>query len=255
MKKILFFTFLFFLIFPHSNNSNSLYIFQNNLENTYHLKININKEIDNNYPNFIVNNNLTEKEIYNSLIIISHILANFNADFFQDFYKYNYQGLNINLVSNIIPNSKDLNVSAFSLDYQKKYSIVINVTKKPLAKILCHELMHIMEYNIQKEAEPFPNWESYNPSNFYYNYSYSSNYNFNYTLTDKLENIYFLDYYAHSYPEEDRARIFENICAYQAKYSYYPNINNKALYLKEELLKYYPSLLKSKLFENLTITS
>ncbi len=254
MKKIILFFLTFFLFILNTTKSNltieeSNNFLKNSLEQEYNFKIffkNTFQEI----PDYTLKEELNSQEINNALKTIFKIIPKFNREFFNQFYNYNYNGLNINFVSDIISSNPSLKVSAFSLDYQKTYTIVLNIKEQPLEKILCHELMHIMEFNMLKGTEPFPNWSSYNPQDFYYNYSYNSDYSFNYTLYAPFNNIYFIDYYAYSYPEEDRARIFENICAYNVTYKYYPHIEAKALYLKEELLKAYPSLKNTSLFLN-----
>ncbi len=248
MKKIIFLTIMFFYFTSNTLNDN-LNINQVNqelitdMENTYNIKINnASKE----FPNFKITKDNNVYQINNALQIISKILSKFNKEFFNTFYKYNYNGLNIYLTNNIVSEDQ-ITPSGLSLDYQKNYILALNINASSLEKVFCHELMHHIEFNMQKESEPFPLWNTYNPPNFYYNYSYTKDYIFNYTLNDPQKNIYFIDYYAHTYPEEDRARIFENICAYQTNLSYYPHIYQKALYLQKEILNIYPSL--SSLFK------
>ena len=66
-------------------------------------------------------------------------------------------------------------------------------------------------------------------------------------------NVYFIDYYSHTYAAEDRARVFERICSCDENsiINDYPNLYQKGLYLKEEITKYFPSLTQTSLFDSL----
>ena len=257
MKKIFFILLLSSLLIINTSSAEytpSLKTINNNIisyiNTNYHISLHIKNNIPQTFPNFTTTEEYSDELINSSLKTLLAILKKFPPTFFNNFYQFDYNGLNIYFVNKI--NSSELNASAYSLDYQKKYMLVLAITEPNLEKIICHELMHNIEYHILKTKEPFSAWETYNPPNFYYTYSYTKPTNFNYTLKDIPENIYFLDTYSHTYPEEDRARIFENICAYQANLSYYPNLQAKALYLQKELINTYPDLKTSLLFQNLT---
>ena len=96
MKKIIFLTIMFFYFTSNTLNDN-LNISQVNQE--YNIKINnASKE----FPNFKITKDSNAYQINNALQIISKILSKFNKEFFNTFYKYNYNGLNIYLANNIV---------------------------------------------------------------------------------------------------------------------------------------------------------
>ena len=256
MKKIIFLSIIFFIGIISTSKSNYNYDLQkdNNkiiseIKNKYHFTINIKEQALSNYPNFKAIKEDDDLKINNALYKISKVLPKFDQEFFNSFYKYNYTGLYVNLTSTLIPNDLETSPSAYSLDYNKKYSIVIDINQDNISDIFCHEIMHNIEYNLSKEYEIFTEWDNLNPTNFYYNYSYTKPYIFNYTLLDDTpNNTYFIDNYA----QEDRARIFEKICSTNANLSYYNNLYNKALIIKQEVLHYYPTLQNTSLFQNVT---
>ena len=91
--------------------------------------------------------------------------------------------------------------------------IVIDINQPNISELLCHELIHNTEFALNKKSKDiFNEWNKYNPEDFSYNNSYTKEYIYNYTINEEnKENIYFIDKYSHTYPTEDRARIFENI--------------------------------------------
>ena len=133
--------------------------------------------------------------------------------------------------------------------------IVIDLNQPNIEELLCHELLHNLEFNlINQNINPFNKWNSYNPSGFSYNNSYTGATNYNYTLSESNpNNVYFIDYYSHTYATEDRARVFERICSCDENsiINDYPNLYQKGLYLQEEITKYFPSLAQTSLFNSL----
>ena len=217
------------------------------LKTNYNLNINIKNNALNNYPDFIAlkeSNNLT---ISTALTKLENIITKFDNAFFTSFYDYDYQGLNLYLTGDLAPKNyatQIANPAAYSLMQDKKYMIVININEPNIEEIFCHELMHNIEFNLSKNNTLFTNWDSLNPPEFYYNNSYTKPYIFDYTINeDDINNVYFTDKYSHTYADEDRARIFEAICAYEkSPLTTYPNLITKAKYLETEILKYYPNL-------------
>ena len=75
-----------------------------------------------------------------------------------------------------------------------------------------------------------------------------------YTISsDDGKNAYFIDTYNKVNQYEDRARIFENICYVDGDniIKKHPNLLKKAEYIKDELLKYYPSLNNARIFDSI----
>ena len=99
--------------------------------------------------------------------------------------------------------------------------------------------------------EPFNKWNEYNPKDFKYNNSYIEESNDRYTISSEKD-VYFIDSYSHTYPSEDRARIFEQFCKDESIIEKYSKIKKKAEYLKNEIVNAYPSIKDSILFRKTT---
>ena len=68
------------------------------------------------------------------------------------------------------------------------------------------------------------------------------------------EDVYFYDQYSKTNAMEDRARVFENFVGVtkdECRIHEYPKLKEKAKYIKERILKLYPSLKGSDIFKNL----
>lgn len=225
-----------------------------NIKSNYNVNIKIKEKTNIKYPDFTADTEENDTTINNALTKIIKILNKYNKEFFNNFYQGNYQGLNIYLTSTLKPidyATQISNPAAYSLIYNQEYMIVIDINQSNIEELICHELMHNIEFNLaNNNISAFTNWSLFNPTDFYYNNSYTDASVFNYTLEEKnINTIYFVDTYSHTYPAEDRARIFENICTYNTTIKEYPYLYNKALYLKEEILKNYPTLKYTTLFD------
>lgn len=240
-----------------ANNNANLQSKITKIEKDLNINIKIKEETNLNYPDFnaeIVNDN---RIISDSINNISNILYIFNLDFYNTFYTNNYEGLTIYLTGTLTPNDYTTQISkpaAYSLLSDNKYMIVLDINQSNLEKLIAHELLHNMEFNLKiNNITPFENWDTLNPSSFIYNNSYTKEYTYNYTLTEEnYHDVYFIDHYSQTFAEEDRARIFENIIGTENNLlKEFPNLYQKGLYLKEELLTYYPMLKNTTLFSNL----
>ncbi len=230
----------------------------NNFEQNYHININVKEDAIINFPDFsaekVINNNI----IIKALNKLESILVKYDKTFFESFYNNGYEGLNLYLTGKLTPSNYETQVSnpaAYSLIYNKKYMIVIDINQPNIEELLCHELMHNIEFNLKNQnISSFSNWQAYNPQDFYYNNSYTTTKIFDYTLNEQeINNVYFIDFYSHTYEAEDRARIFEKICSCNSEslINDYPHLYQKGLYIKQEIAKYYPNLLNTKLFASL----
>lgn len=187
------------------------------------------------------NNVLTDKEtISDSINKTKEIFSRFNEKLLNEFILDEDKGIEINLTGSIFPiNNKNTvaNPSGYSFYSNDKYVIFIDANQKNYDEVLCHEFMHIMEYNLQrKNKQVFSEWQDFNPPNFNYSDSYNANVDDIYTLNEKdVDNIYFINTYSKTYSSEDRATIFSSVCAYQNYYDDYPKINAKANYIMGKL--------------------
>ncbi len=197
---------------------------------------------------------------YDRLSKTYDILKNFNKEFFNKFKMNKNNGLEIYITGALGPSDTKTQVSypvGYSLTMDDNYIIALDANSDEYEKTVCHELMHSIEnnmydlyYNNKIKTEPFKKWNSYNPKNYKYDDSYVKEENDKYTIASNKD-IYFIDAYSHTYAHEDRARIFESLCGSEDIFSKYPNLKKKALYLKGEIIKVYPSIKDSKLFSTL----
>ncbi len=227
-----------------NNLSKEVEKYAEDLSLKYNLKIYLKEKVIFNNQNFSAELLTNDTTIKNALNAFTPILNKFSPLFFESFNDLTTSNINIYLTGKLNNlENETLTPVAYSLNYDHNYLIVIDITSSNLKETLCHELMHNIEFSLPDENK-FSSWSKYNPPSFTYSNSYNIVSPFDYTIEEKnKENIYFVDKYSHTYHEEDRARIFENICAYDTSPLLdYPNLINKAQYLEKEILKYYPSL-------------
>lgn len=198
---------------------------------------------------------------YDSLSKTYKMLSNFNKEFYDKFYINDNNGIEIYLTDKVAPSDLNIqikNPSAYSLVMNNTYIIALNINENSYEKTLCHELMHTIENNMHDlynnkilKNEPFNKWNEYNPKDFKYNNSYIEESNDRYTISSEKD-VYFIDSYSHTYPSEDRARIFEQFCKDKSIIEKYSKIKKKAEYLKNEIVNVYPSIKDSILFRKTT---
>ena len=230
----------------------------NNIKEKYNVNINIREEAVITFPDFSAEVLTNNELILSSLNKIEVILNKYNKEVFNSFYDNGYEGLNLYLTGSLTPSDYETqaaNPAAYSLVYHNEYMIVIDLNQPNIEELLCHELLHNLEFNLNNHnIISFENWNTYNPEDYYYNLSYTGSYDYSNTLTEEnKESVYFIDPYSKTYPTEDRARVFEKICSCESNsiVNEYPHLYQKGLYLKEEITKYYPSLATTGLFDSL----
>ena len=181
---------------------------------------------------------------------LEEVLERFGKDFFKEFIHNEYKGIRIYIVTKI---ESDDSVSGLQFKYYDTYTMVVDTFD--FKRTLYHELMHTMEDALDvKGKNAFNKWSSYNPKK----YKYVGKYN-PYELTLKYsdgyfgeEDVYFIDNYAQTNELEDKARIFENIAMNTPEIiKKNPKLLEKSKYLVSELIKYYPMLENSTLFDSL----
>ena len=230
----------------------------NEIDKNYNVNINIKEDAIIKFPDFYAEAMLNNEQILESLAKIDTILAKYDLEFFNSFYENGYTGLNLYLTGSLTPSDYETqasNPAAYSLTFNGEYMIVIDLNQPNIEELLCHELLHNLEFNLNNQSvNVFNNWNTYNPTNFIYNNSYTADTTYDYTLTEENKNnVYFIDYYSHTYETEDRARVFEKICSCteDSIVKDYPHLYEKGLYLESEITKYYPSLANTGLFNSL----
>ena len=231
------------------------------LENKYNNYIDIVydvKDIENEkWISEIVNEDRLEM-IDDELNVINKVLNKLGNDFLSTFKHDNYKGLRIVVAKGIIAN-KNAAVQDASGQFfcsNSHYNIILTSTiDMSSEKTFCHEIMHAIDDNASNHKYDIAgNWYDYNPKDFNYNISHFKNNNTEYTISsDDGKNAYFIDTYNKVNQYEDRARIFENICYVDGDniIKKHPNLLKKAEYIKDELLKYYPSLNNARIFDSI----
>lgn len=198
--------------------------------------------------------------IKSTLSHMEKILSNFNKTFFKSFKFGKNNGVKIYLNKKLGPsdiNTQISNPAGYTSKINNDYIIAIDISSGNFEQTFCHELMHTIENNMDDlyvESKinflPFYSWGSLNPSKHSYQYSYVEASSYDYTIGSEMP-VYFVDYYSHTFPTEDRARIFENFCAPTEDnvLNKYPNLKKKAKNIKSFIIKTYPSMENSELFK------
>lgn len=216
----------------------------NYYKENYNVNINVYDIVEN------LNISYQLETIKNSNVIISSLnqlgtyFSTLGSDLFNNFYKYNMQGLEIYLVSEIKNKDKadSNNADIVGLFFKKnnKYMIIIKVnSNENIVNIAFHETMHAIEEYLKMHNEFFVEWDSLNPKDFSYSQTFYTNQIFSDTIDGNkyYSEVYFIDNYARSSAMEDRARIFEYLCL-GINLQKYPNLAAKATYLQQTLQKY-----------------
>ena len=199
--------------------------------------------------------------ILEALEAIDSVLDKFGKEFLSVFKHDDYKGLRIIISKKIVSNedSSVKNISGFTFPSYTYYNVIISEDDRkdimPYEKIFCHEMMHAIDYHaIDYRYDIAGNWYDYNPKEFSYNVKHYLNEDNNYTSYDyDKDNVYFVDSYSKVNQSEDRARIFENVCYIDNDniVNQYPNLLKKAKYIRDELIKYYPSIKDAKVFDGI----
>ena len=226
------------------------------IKDKYNVNIHVKDDLIS-FPDFTAKEYSDTVHIITSIDEITNVLSKFSKEVFDSFYDKNYEGLHMYLTSELKPKNIRTQYSspaAYSLTYKNKYIIAMNIGIFANETNTCHELMHNIESNLNNKGEYFGDWYKLNPKKHTYTYSYKETDSNKYTIGENnINNVYFVDSYANTYPTEDMARIFENICNTNedSVLNNYPNLYKKGVYLRDIMYKYYPSLKETTLFNSL----
>lgn len=188
-------------------------------------------------------------KINDSLDDTIEIFEIFGKEFFKEFVHDEYTGIRIYLVSEIKSN---FSKGGEAFRYYDKYAIIAKADD--YKSTLYHELLHTLEdAAVVKNKKIFSKWNNYNPKNFKYKEKFNEyDTSYKYTVNYGDGDIYFIDNYSQTDALEDRARIFEYVCMnIVSNIKNNPYLLEKALYEKDEILKYYPMLKSSSIFDSL----
>ena len=227
------------------------------IEDKYHVDLVYKEDVNIKDDTFTFKHITNNYVILDSLNTIENVLKKFNTEFFDSFKDKNHEkGLVIYLSGKLSPNDSvdtTSNPMGYTLYKDDSYAMIVDIESYALKNTICHELMHNIEHKIW-DVFPYNEWYNNNPMYFSYMYTYKEDADTKFTMLDENKNLVcFVDQYSKSWPTEDIARIFENICSYDnhTQLLDYPHLKDKALLLKETIEKYFPSLKKSDVFNSL----
>ena len=214
------------------------------------------------FPNYEIRSFADGTVVGEAESVLREFLSGLPEGFLDDAIRC-YGGLDFYLVDDIYPTGSEgiASVAAFAIEVDNRYCIVADVNLYGLYRTFPHEFMHMLENSMNRmsaDGNAFPEWNTLNPGGFSYYQSYhdangdeynDSNYPA-YTPADEqsyynAENIYFLDAYSKTYPNEDRARVFEFACTddypYMQAYDS-SHVLAKLQTISDSLRAYFPSL-------------
>lgn len=166
------------------------------------------------------------KAMDKALYTIDEVFSLYPEGFFDQFKIDGVKTLGVYLCSGFIKTDSTTADNAIALaaymDYERL--LALDVTYGGLDMTLVHELSHWIDHRIESEAsfnrrvsDFDEKWLELNPAKFNYDYDYNGStpyYRYLYS-SDDIENSWFTDSYAQTWPTEDRSRLFENLMYYQ----------------------------------------
>lgn len=146
-------------------------------------------------------------------------------------------------------------------EWEMRTRLVLDISSMAVQEQnLAHEFLHLLEEGFWNDADSeiletwYSDWLCLSPEDAYTygydNYQYGNDFPLVYGYAQSKEETYFLDEYASTYPNEDRARVFEYLYITgneleDVDYFEYPRIRKKGIYLCKLLRAAYPSVNQS----------
>lgn len=163
-------------------------------------------------------------QLHNALLQLEAALSAYPDGFFDDLCYGNFTVLELYLCGKFTPLTSAGITTAEALSNTRGTAMVIGFNIELMdgeyARVLAHELLHIMERRIdQIDADALAEWISLTPGGhdaYYYSYHDESGNGISdpsntYPYESDPADAYFVDAYSKSFPTEDRARIFEKL--------------------------------------------
>ncbi len=243
------------------------------IEKEYGVKIFIRDKAVRYFPDFAVNAMYDETTTNEALKLVEEVLGKYPKGFFKELKFGDLKSFHIYLCGTLVQGSEYgiSNPGGFSLQYSGSQMIVMDISYTgSLRTSLHHEIMHAMENRMEYlldrgklKNSVFTNWYKLNPKDHDYRYAYMNDKGVEYDAVnnaaytpndeksrDNVNNIYYIDYYANTFPNEDRARIFENLMMADTELSYEFNsthLKAKAIYLCKMIRASFTSIPKDEL--------
>lgn len=166
-----------------------------------------------------------EAYIREALELLEEALQRYPSNFFRQFKnEAGEKGLLVLLVEDI--GAENIEAIGVSYTMGQWYPVAIDITSGEVANTICHEIWHATENRINdldSGALDLEAWQKLNPVGFHYggvtaDYYKSIAYTF-YDQEATVDDIYFIDPYAKTKGEEDRARLMEYIMSTEVEAS------------------------------------
>lgn len=178
-------------------------IFRKSIEDTYGVKVFYGNETSDYSVGGMSTTVIPDSSISSALTQLNDALATYPVGFFQEFLNKNIN-VNVYLIKNYSAN----NVTGVTDTSFKRINISIAMDF-PFNESFHHEVLHAIEYYIERSGGKFTSWNSFNPADFSYG---SENKDYSYSVTGEASS-YFVNNYAQVSQSEDRASTFEYMTA------------------------------------------
>ena len=178
-------------------------VFRKSIEDTYGVKVFYGNETSGYSVGGMSTTVIPDSSIFSALTQLNDALATYPVGFFQEFLNKNIN-VNVYLIKNYSAN----NVTGVTDTSFKRINISIAMDF-PFNESFHHEVLHAIEYYIERSGGKFTSWNSFNPADFSYG---SENKDYSYSVTGEASS-YFVNNYAQVSQSEDRASTFEYMTA------------------------------------------
>lgn len=213
--------------------------YRKQIEETYGIKVLYGSETNGYVVGNLGTTSISDTNIMkSSLEQLNTALSMYPSGFFREFSKQNMT-LNVYLIKNYSAE----NVTGVT-DFAPRRTIISIATDFPFSESFHHEMLHYIEHYIESSGGKFTAWNSFNPIDFTYGVENSS---YSYSKTG-TPGSYFVNNYAQTSANEDRASTFEYMTA-SVKYSCYDSndypIWKKSNYLSTMIETYFNTVSSS----------
>lgn len=178
-------------------------VFRKSIEDTYGVKIFYGNETSGYSVGGMSTTVIPDSSVSSALTQLNAALATYPVGFFQEFLNKNIN-VNVYLIKNYSAN----NVTGVTDTSFKRINISIAMDFS-FDESFHHEVLHAIEYYIERSGGKFTSWNSFNPTDFSYG---SENKDYSYSVTGNVSS-YFVNNYAQVSQSEDRASTFEYMTA------------------------------------------
>lgn len=213
--------------------------YRKQIEDTYGIKVLYGSETNGYVVGSLGTTAITDTNVMKSTLEqLNTALSMYPNGFFREFSKQN-MSLNVYLIKNYSAE----NVTGVT-DFAPRRTIISIATDFPFDESFHHEMLHYIEHYIESAGGRFMAWNSFNPLDFTYGVENSS---YSYSKTG-TPGSYFVNNYAQTSANEDRASTFEYMTA-SVKYSCYDSndypIWKKSNYLSTMIETYFTTVSSS----------